>query len=63
MVLRCNIVEYLPVAAVLHYQEESLGCFNNLIQLDNCRVSDNLENVDLPLNSFDVIDVFNLALV
>jgi hypothetical protein len=37
-VFRCDVVEELTIAAVLHYQENPLRCFNDFVNLNNIRV-------------------------
>ena len=62
MVLGCDIVEELSVAAVFHDQEESLWCLYNLVHLDNVWVSYDLEDVDLSLNTLNIVYIVDLPL-
>lgn len=62
MVLRCDIVEELSVAAVLHDEEQPLWRFDNLIKLNYGWVSNYFEDVNFSGNSFDIVDVFDFPL-
>lgn len=42
-----DVVEELAVAHILHYQEQLLWCLDDLVQLDDVRVPDQLQDVDL----------------
>ena len=63
MVLRCDIVEQLSVAAVLHNQEKPILRLYNLIQLTNRWMPHYPENVNFPGHSLNVIHIVYLPLV
>lgn len=63
MVLRCDIVEQLSVAAVLHNQEKPILRLYNLIQLNNRWMPHYPENVNFPGHSLNVIHIVYLPLV
>lgn len=55
-----NIVKQLAVLYVLHDEEEMAAGFDDLVQLDDGRVADELQDVDLPRNSLHIghVDYF-----
>ena len=55
-----NIVKQLAVLDVLHDEEEMAAGFDDLVQLDDGRVADKLQDVDLPGNSLHIghVDYF-----
>lgn len=56
-----NIIKQLSATAVLHDHVQLLFSFNYLIKLNHIRVSDLLEDFDLPRDSFDVLLIINLV--
>ena len=54
LLLLDDVVEELAPTDVLHYQVQLLGGLDDLKKLDNVRVSDQFEDVDLPGYSLDV---------
>ena len=56
-----NIVEELAILHVLHDQEQLLGGFDDLVQLDQVGMPDELEDMDLPEHSLSVGDIVYLA--
>ena len=62
-VLRGDVLEQFPVAAVLHYQEDPVRRLDYFVHLDDVRVPHDLQDVDLTRHSLDVVDVFDLPLV
>lgn len=58
-----DVVEELSTAGVLHDQVELLGRLDDLVQLDDVRVPDLLENVDLPGDSLDIRRICNTVLL
>jgi len=61
MILRCDIVEQLAIAAMLHNQKEPLRRFDDLIQLNDRRMPHDLQDVDFPRHSFNIINVVYLV--
>ena len=58
-----DVVEKLAAADKLHDEEELLWRLNDFKQLDDIRVSDKLENVNLPRHSLHICLACNLALL
>ena len=54
LLLLDDVVEELAPTDVLHYQVQFLRGLDDLKKLDNVRVSDQFEDVDLPGYSLDV---------
>lgn len=48
---------------MLHDEEESLGCFYDLVNLNDAGMSDNFENMDLSGNPLNVIYVLNFPFI
>lgn len=63
LLLLGDVVEELATRAVLHDQEEVLGRLDNLVELDEVRVADQFEDVDLAGDTFDVRYVHDLLLL
>ena len=61
--VRNNVVKELTAARVLHDQVELLGCLDDLIELDDVRVPDQLQNVDLPSHTFYVRHIRDAVLL
>ena len=56
-----DVIEQLAATSVLHDQVELLRGLNDLIELDDVRVPDHLQNMDLSRHSFHVVHVLNLV--
>ena len=52
-----DIVEEFTPARKLHNQVQLARCFNYLVQLDDVRMANQFQNVDLPSDSLHVCDV------
>ena len=48
---------------MFHDKEQSLGCFYDLIDLNNAWMSNDFQNVDFSGDPFNIIDILNLPLV
>ena len=59
--MRDNMVKKLASPSILHNKEKLFFRFNNLIQLDNDRVSKYLENMNLAADSFCIRSINNLV--
>ena len=46
---------------MFHDQEKSGWCFNDLIQVNDVRMSHNFQNVNLPSHSLNIVCVINLV--
>lgn len=58
-----DIVEQLAPIAVLHNHVELFLSLDDLVQLDNVRVADLLEDLDFTSDALDVLLVVNLVLL
>ena len=58
-----DVVEQLAAIAVLHYHVELLFGFNYFVQLNDIRVSDLLEDFDLPSDSLHVFLIVDFVLL
>ena len=52
-----DVLKQFPLADVLHHQEQLLGGFDDLIQLDDVRMPNLLEDADLSGDSFDIRNI------
>ena len=62
MVLGSDVVKQLSIAAVLHDQKQPLRCFYDLVHLNDMGVSDDFEDVDLSLNTLNIVYIVNFPL-
>ena len=58
----CYEIKQLSIATMLHDQVKLRLCFDDFIKLDNVRMSNNLQYVNLPGDTFHIIDIFNFGL-
>ena len=58
-----NVVEQLSTLHVFHYEEELLGSFDYLVELDYVRVANQLQNVDLTRYPLYVCHIHYLLLL
>ncbi len=58
-----DVFEQLAALCVLHDQEELFGTFDDFVELDEVRMPDDLEYVDLSGDPLDVCDLDDLVLV
>jgi hypothetical protein len=56
-----DALEEFPLLHVLHDQEEVLGGLNNFVQLNDIGVSDELKDVDFPVDSFHIGNIDNFV--
>lgn len=56
------IVEQLAVLDVLHHEEQLLGCFDNLVELDDIGMPNELQNVYLSRHALHICNVHYLIL-
>lgn len=56
----CDVVEELASRAILHDQEKIFRSLNNLVHLNEVRVANELKDMDLPADPFNVRNVDNL---
>lgn len=56
-----DIVKELASTGIFHDKIELFGGFDNLIKLDNVRVPDHLENLNLPGDSLDIVLLCDLG--
>lgn len=56
-----DIVEELTATGILHDEIQLLRGLDNLVKLNNVRVTDHLQNVDFPGDAFDIINVLNFV--
>lgn len=54
-----DIIEQLASLHVLHNQEELFWSLNDLIKLDDARVTDQLQDVDLSTHSLNICHIDN----
>ena len=59
--LRNNVIKKFSTLSILHNQIKSLFGLNNLVHLNNIRMSDYLQNMYFPCNSFDISDVLDFV--
>ena len=58
-----DVVKQFAATCILHDQVELLRCLNDLVELDDVRVPDHLQDVDLPRDSLHVVHVLYLVLL
>lgn len=58
-----NIVKQLTIFHVLHYQKEMFRCFNDFIKLDDVRMSNQFQDVNLPTNSLHICYIHDTILL
>lgn len=58
-----DVVKQLAAAAVFHDHVELLFGFNNLVKLNDVRMSDLLQNFDFSRDSFDILLIIDLVLL
>lgn len=56
-----NVVKKFTAGRILHYQIQLLGSFNDLVQLNNVRMSNHFEDVDFASNPFHIVYVHNFV--
>lgn len=61
--LLSDVVEELSSCAILHDEEEILGCLNDLVELDEMWVANQFEDVYLAGDTLDVRNVHYLLLL
>jgi hypothetical protein len=57
--LRDDVIKQLSTRYILHYQEQLSSSFDNLIQLNDVRMSDNLQDLDFTHHPLDVCLIFD----
>lgn len=60
LILRSDVAEELAIAAVLHDEEETIGCFNDFVELDDVWVSNDFQDVQLTGDSLHIVHVSDL---
>lgn len=63
VVLGCDVVEQLAVAAVLHDEKQPVFGLDDFVELDDVGVAHDAQDVDFASHALDVIDVVNFPLV
>ena len=63
LVLAGDKTEQLAIATVLHDKEEFVRRLNSLVQLDDVRMADHFQNVDLARDTLHVVNISDLAFV
>jgi len=56
-----DVVEQLTSFSELHYQVQLLGGLNDFVQLDDVGMPNDLEDMNLSSDSFDVVDIDDLV--
>ena len=56
-----NIIEKLPIDAILHDQIQLCLSLDDFIQLDDVRVPHLLQNLDLARDASDILPIFNAS--
>lgn len=56
-VFRSNVAEKFAITAVFHNQKQPTGSFDDFVKLNNVRMPNYFQNVDLPRHAFDVVHI------
>lgn len=54
-----DIIKKFTTAHIFHDQVELLWCLNNFVELNNVRMPDHFEDMDLTRYSFDIVHVLD----